>query len=98
MSFTRVLFRRCHLRTSPIILAITLLLGWVHAADTVGDPDRYLNDIKTLTTPSMEGRGAGTKGLTRAEHYIEHTYKTIGMHPVPGHSYGQAFTLTTGAK
>src|SRR5208282_3152900 len=31
------------------------------------DPHRFLDDIKALTTPAMEGRGAGSKGLTGAE-------------------------------
>ncbi len=42
------------------------------------DPQRYLDDIKALTTPAMEGRGDGTKGLTRAQHLIEKRYKSLG--------------------
>jgi hypothetical protein len=29
----------------------------------------------------MEGRGAGSKGLTRAEHLIEKRYKSLGLEP-----------------
>ena len=42
------------------------------------DPHRYLEDIKALTTPAMEGRGAGSKGLTRAAHLIEKRYQEPG--------------------
>ncbi len=63
------------------------------------DPNRYLDDIKALTTPAMEGRGAGTKGLTRAQHLIEKRYKSLGLEPagVNG-TYLQPFTVITGAQ
>ncbi len=59
---------------------------------------RYLDDIKALTTPAMEGRGDGTKGLTRAEHLLEHRYKELGLEPAGNHSYQQPFTVITGAR
>ena len=62
------------------------------------DASRYLNDIKTLTTPSMEGRGDGSKGLTRAAHVIEKRYKSLGLEPAGTHSYFQPFTVITGAQ
>jgi hypothetical protein len=31
-------------------------------------PQRYLNDVKVLAAPEMQGRGAGTKGIERAAH------------------------------
>jgi hypothetical protein len=63
------------------------------------DPHRYLDDIKALTVPAMEGRGDGTKGLTRACHLIEKRYKSLGLEPagVNG-SYLQPFSLITGAQ
>ncbi len=47
----------------------------------------------------MEGRGNGSKGLTRARHLIEKRYKSLGLEPagVNG-SYLQPFTLITGAQ
>jgi len=62
------------------------------------DPQRYLDDIKVLTTPAMEGRGAGTKGLTRAQHLIESRYKSLGLEPAGTHSYLYPFTVITGAQ
>src|SRR5215469_16674628 len=62
------------------------------------DSQRYINDIKTLTQDQMEGRGAGTKGLTRAEHFLEARYKSLGLEPAGTHGYLQPFTVTTGAK
>ncbi len=62
------------------------------------DPGRYLNDIKSLASPEMEGRGAGTKGLTRAEHLIENRYKELGLQPAGTNGYAQAFTVVTGAR
>jgi hypothetical protein len=80
-----------------LLLAISLL--WAYPTALVpADPQRYINDIKALTQPSMEGRGDGTKGLVRAEHVIQERYKTLGLEPAGNHSYVQAFTVTTGAR
>lgn len=62
------------------------------------DPARYLNDIKSLASPEMEGRAAGTKGLTRAEHLIEKRYKELGLQPAGANGYAQPFTVVTGAR
>jgi peptidase M28-like protein/PDZ domain-containing protein/PA domain-containing protein len=62
------------------------------------DPQRFLNDIKTLTQPNMEGRGDGLKGLTRAEHVIVDRYKSLGLQPAGSKDYLQPFTVSTGAK
>ena len=66
-------------------------------AISTADPHRYLDDIKALTTPAMEGRGAGSKGLTRAEHLIAKRYKSLGLEPAGTDSYLQPFTVITGA-
>jgi len=62
------------------------------------DSQRFLDDIKALTTPAMEGRGAGSEGLTRAEHLIEKRYKSLGLEPAGTNSYLQPFTVITGAQ
>ena len=62
------------------------------------DPQRYLNDVKLLTEPKMEGRGDGSKGLARAEHVLEARYKSLGLEPAGSHGYYQPFAVTTGAK
>ena len=87
--------RRC----LPAISAL-LCLFLVSASTPVpqADPTRYLNDIKSLASPEMEGRGAGTKGLTRAEHLIEKRYKELRLQPAGTHGYAQPFSLITGAR
>jgi aminopeptidase YwaD len=79
-----------------------LLLALVHVvvAQSIGsaDPTRYLNDIKSLTEPSMEGRGDGTSGLTRAARMLERRYRQLGLKPAGTHSYLQPFGVITGAK
>ncbi|MGD0416753.1 MAG: M28 family peptidase [Terriglobales bacterium] len=79
------------------LLAFTCLSLAAPPAIPAADPHRYLDDIKALTTPAMEGRGAGSKGLTRAEHLIEKRYKSLGLEPAGTNSYLQPFTLITGA-
>lgn len=85
-------------RRTSVYCALLLLLVVNASASGPEEAQRYLNDIKALTTPSMEGRGDGTKGLTRAAHLIEHRFKTLGLEPAGTQSYFQPFTLITGAK
>jgi len=79
-------------------LSLTLLAAPAPPAVPTADPHRYLEDIKTLTTPAMEGRGDGTKGLTRAAHLIEQRLKSLGLEPAGTNSYFQPFTVITGAQ
>ena len=69
-------------------------------APTLGKADatRYLDTIKTLAAPDMEGRGAGTKGIERAAHLLEERYQNLGLDPAGTQGFFQPFTVTTGAK
>ncbi len=80
------------------LLALTFLSLAAPPPISTADPRRFLDDIKALTTPAMEGRGAGSKGLTRAEHLIEKRYKSLGLEPAGTNSYLQPFTVITGAQ
>jgi aminopeptidase YwaD len=80
------------------LLALTSLSLAAPPALPAADPQRYLDDIKTLTAPAMEGRGDGSKGLTRAQHLIEKRYKSLGLEPAGTNSYLQPFTVITGAQ
>ncbi len=93
----KVLIPRIFLRKS-LALAILLAVSYAVAATQSADPHRYLDDIKALTTPQMEGRGAGTKGLTRAQHLLEKRYKSLGLEPAGTNGYLQPFTVITGAQ
>jgi len=75
------------------------LLALRIAAETnSADPERYLQDIKNLASPEMEGRGAGTKGIERAAEMIEQRYRALGIQPAGTNSYFQPFSVITGAK
>jgi len=84
------------------ILALLALTVFVAASPspTIGaaDSQRYLNDIRTLSAPAMEGRGAGTKGIGRAARVIAARYKSLGLKPAGTNSYFQPFTVITGAR
>ena len=86
------------LRRSLFTLAAAVVLLAATTSVPQADPSRYLNDIKSLSSPEMEGRGAGTKGLTRAQHLIEKRYKELGMEPAGVNGYAQPFTVVTGAR
>jgi len=78
------------------ILALLLFAAGIGHAQTASQ--RYLDDVKQLTVPSMEGRGDGTKGLTHAAHLIEQRYKSLGLEPAGVQSYFQPFAVVTGAR
>src|ERR1700737_3116811 len=80
------------------VLALLLLAVSVAAAADSADPQRYLADIKALTTPAMEGRGDGSPGLTRAATLIEQRFRSLGLKPAGKNSYLQPFSVITGAK
>ena len=88
------------IRRAIFCLLLALSLSAAATAPTLPpvDPTRYLDDIKTLAAPNMEGRGAGTKGLGRATKFIEDRYKSLGLRPAGTNGYLQPFTVTTGAK
>jgi hypothetical protein len=87
--------RQAKLLIGPaLVLAVLCCLPL--AAQTASE--RYLDDIKRLSAPEMEGRGDGSKGLTRAAHLIEQRYKTLGLEPAGTNGYLQPFTLITGAQ
>ncbi len=99
---------RC--RDHPFETAIFARLVWaifalalIAAADTpltvgTADSQKYLNDIKALTAPAMEGRGDGTKGLNRAARLIENRFESLGLQPAGKNGFEQPFSVITGAK
>jgi aminopeptidase YwaD len=91
--------RRINSADTCVIFAVLLLASVaVPQATAPAKPQRYLDDIKALTTPAMEGRGDGTKGLALAAHLIEQRFKSLGLEPAGKDSYFQPFTVITGAR
>ena len=62
------------------------------------DPQRYLSHIKYLASPEMRGRATGSPELEKAADYIAAQFQAIGLKPIDGKSYYQAFSVTTQAK
>ena len=89
------MFNRVHRLFALLTLAIAVL-----AASTApqADPNRYVNDVRMLASPEMEGRGAGTSGIVRAEHLIEKRYKELHLDPAGVKGYEQPFSVITGAR
>jgi hypothetical protein len=83
----------------PVAIFFLAAMLSVAAPTSIGsaDGERYLSDIKTLTENKMEGRGDGTKGLVRAEHFLQSRYKSLGLVPAGAQGFLQPFTVTTGA-
>ena len=89
-------------KTTASALAFTRLLVVVLGSTVLAygqtGGQTYLDDIKALTVPKMEGRGDGTSGLTRAAGLIQKRYQSLGLEPGGKDSYLQPFSVITGAK
>ena len=90
--------QRLSVRHKAFAALFVLLAAAVAFAADSADSVRYLNDIKNLSAPVMEGRGAGTKGIQRAAELIEQRYRELGIQPAGTNGYFQPFTVITGAK
>ncbi len=62
------------------------------------DPQRFLSHVKYLASPEMRGRATGSPELEKAADYIAGQFRAIGLRPIDGKSYFQAFAVTTNAK
>jgi hypothetical protein len=80
-------------RTAGLALALVFVAVHVSADGNSADPKRYLDDVKALSAPAMEGRGAGTKGIERAANMIEQRYLALGLQPAGAKSFFQPFTV-----
>ena len=88
-----------------LLYASCLLLATLRAAPPATttltpdiDPQRFLSHIKYLASPEMRGRATGSPELEKAADYIAGQFHAIGLKPIDGKSYFQAFPVTTHAK
>jgi hypothetical protein len=80
------------------LVAVAAILIAASTSVPQADPTRYLNDVKALASPEMEGRGPGTRGIGRAQHLIEKRYKELHLDPAGVNGYAQPFTVITGER
>jgi hypothetical protein len=92
------MLNRIKLQRFIFVIAIVAIFSAASTPAPQADPSRYRNDVKALASPEMEGRGAGSKGLTRAEHLIEKRYRELHLDPAGVNGYAQPFTVITGAR
>lgn len=81
-----------------LVLAFLLAISLCAGAQERASKERYLQHVKTLAAPSMEGRGAGTKGLALAESYLIKEFRALGLKPAGTEGYRQPFSVVTGAR
>jgi Zn-dependent M28 family amino/carboxypeptidase len=97
---TRLFWARFYRGLAATALGLALVAGAPAQTPAVGaaDASRYLDTIKALTVPAMEGRGDDTKGIARAADLLQQRYKSLGLEPAGTNGYLQPFSVTTGAK
>src|SRR5882672_9852421 len=81
---------------APFVLLIALSAP--RATTPHIDPQHFLAHIKYLASPDMKGRETGSPQLEKAAHYIAAQFRSIGLNPLEGKSYMQAFPVTTDAR
>lgn len=87
------------LRVAVVSLSITTALCAIHAQTLApADAERYIREVKTLSAPNMEGRGDGSKGLTRARDILVKRYASLGLEPKGSEGFLQPFDIITGAE
>jgi hypothetical protein len=94
--------RRAH---HPLLLATALLTAGAGLSllsakrAALAEPQLYVEHVKYLASPDLQGRGAGTPGLEKASKYITDQFKRFGLQPAgAAGSYWQNFRVTTNAK
>ncbi|HUS47536.1 MAG TPA: PA domain-containing protein, partial [Phycisphaerae bacterium] len=60
------------------------------------DANEFLRLVRDLTDDSMEGRGAGTKGIVKARDYLVDQMKAVGLRSALGESFIQPFEIPLG--
>ncbi|HTQ55667.1 MAG TPA: M28 family peptidase [Bryobacteraceae bacterium] len=85
-------------RLPRLLLLVLGTAGLQFGATASIDPNRYLDDVKFLASPSLKGRGTGTPELEKAAAFIADKFRSFGLQPVDGKSYYQAFSVTTNAR
>ena len=65
------------------------------APSSVSVPDslRVLDDLRTLSSETMDGRATGTPGNEAARSFVKSAFHAAGLQPVPGREMRQMFTL-----
>lgn len=78
-----------------ILAAVPILLGGIclHAKSEEIRPDRYLQDIRYLSSGALQGRGTGSAGLDKAAHYIAHEFAKAGVRPLGTTGYLQGLPV-----
>jgi Tol biopolymer transport system component len=73
-----------------------IVLALLVATGAFAQSKNIEKDIRTLAAPEMEGRGLGTKGIDKAADYLEARMRAIGLEPLFGASFRQAFPVKIG--
>src|ERR1700675_4830033 len=86
----------------PLLLGF-LLVALVAAAPGAVPPlppaEWMLEQVKTLASPAMEGRGSGTPGADLASAHIVAAFKAAGLRPGgEAGSFLQSFSVPTGLR
>jgi Zn-dependent M28 family amino/carboxypeptidase len=92
--------RRTRIARSPATLVLALAIAFPASAQVTHavppsatiDSGRLIDDLRSLSADSMEGRRTGTPGNERARRYLDRAYAEIGLQPIGG-SFRHPFNM-----
>ncbi|HFB98540.1 MAG TPA: M28 family peptidase [Bryobacterales bacterium] len=89
---------RLRVRALPILLAGLIPAFSTTVAGEGWSEARFLEHVRRLASPAMQGRAAGSPELEQAAEYIAGEFRRTGLRPPPGAGYFQEFPVAVGAE
>src|SRR5262249_18962899 len=85
---------RRSLAHAPLVLTVPAAFA---ADPTLPPATWFLDQVKALSAPEMDGRGSGTPGAERAGQYVARVFTEAGLKPGGDNgTFFQAFPVSTG--
>ena len=81
-----------------VLLAVAALAPAASAPEYTLTTAQYLDHIKYLASPELQGRATGSPGIEKAAQYIERYFKSSGLAAPPAKGYLQPFPVTLNAR
>lgn len=88
------------MRLAPFVLLLTVLISnrSIGAQDTASAEDTLRGVVAYLASDRMQGRAAGSPEAEEVAYWLSEQFRLIGLQPVIGNTYDQAFSYWVGTQ